>query len=1165
MKLGSFMFSMLLVFAFIHPYQFVSSANVESATGLNIKQRNPVVNEGKQIKLTALDRNGNQVNDIVWSSGSPDIAQVEPKTGVVSGIKQGFATITAQQGNNSVSVFVVVAKVRSVTGAKVPGDTKADSNGHIYISNPLQNVILSASNTITSSIEIFAGKDKVSGLKNGDRKNSLFAGPTSISIDNTAEGGIYVADTLNHSIRKIDFHNQVETLLGTGAPGLPNFDAEGLANTQSVRLNAPQGVASDNAGNLFIADTDNQAIYYFDRVSKQLALFAGEPGQIGKNDGLGSQAHFQHPTSLNLSSDGKILVVADQYNNRVRVIEVTKDRQGKVTGNVSTLGVAANYTTSNQKELVFDAPSAVGIDGVGNIYVVDNTGVNVVTHPFDNQLQVVALAQPGESFGKASSLYIQNNQTFVLDSQASNEADAIKVVSVGAPEIDSVTPNIININKITPVVVTGKNFAPETVATFGGVSVDIKVVSATEIQFQAPTQIVPGIKTLSLATRGGVAQREVGFLATPANQLNSGQVTTVVGGTIFTGDGGSAINAQVTAINKIKLDSLGNIFISDVTNVRRIDKQNGIITTVAGKGVSTNDNVPATTAMIAPIGLALDGKGNLLIGDKLTSSIRSVSLATGIINTLVTKEQLKPFLESPNVTDNSLSMTFDQNNNLLFTLGNRVLKRDSQSGQLSLVAGTGKVGFLDNVLAINAQLSAPSDVVVDQNNNIYVADTGNNRVRLINNSTSVISTVAGNGDNGQGSQGSLLPPADGQVSTNVTITFPQNITLDVNDNLLIGTFYNGIVGVDLKTGLIKSPKKQQDDTLLPITEIGSKGGLATDGIGAIFFASFGQLNRLEPNQKLIQPIIAGKDVAIEPVIAATLPLTDRFTIDKQDNIYLVNSLRNKITKIDNSTGKISTLLSNNELGFSFLPKEIPVDSKNQLYIFSFSGIMKVDSVTGNLSKVNIKNDNALPKNYGIVGFGIDDKDQMFFNGVSNNTNTIGKLDLKTNKFSVLTTLSSRPAGLFAVAHSGSIYFCDPGENQIRKVDTSSGKVTLYAGKNKSSNDPFSGENGPARQANIGSVQSLGVDQQNNLLIFATANDGTNKVRIWKVNHTNSTISVLTDSQLGYSGDGQSTSKAEIYAQDLMKVNSQGDILFIELFSSIQAGTEEFYGLRLIKH
>jgi hypothetical protein len=62
-----------------------------------IKQRNPVVNEGNQITLTAIDSKGVIAKDIIWSSGSPDIAQVNPNTGEVTGIKQGFATITARQ------------------------------------------------------------------------------------------------------------------------------------------------------------------------------------------------------------------------------------------------------------------------------------------------------------------------------------------------------------------------------------------------------------------------------------------------------------------------------------------------------------------------------------------------------------------------------------------------------------------------------------------------------------------------------------------------------------------------------------------------------------------------------------------------------------------------------------------------------------------------------------------------------------------------------------------------------------------------------------------------------------------------------------------------------------------------------------------------------------
>jgi len=226
-----------------------------------IKQRNPVVNEGNRIILTTIDSNGNNASEgTIWQSGSPDIAQVNPTTGEVSGIKSGFATITARRGEATSSVFVAVAKIKKVKGARVPGDTKLDSQGGVYISNPIQNVILRADDALTAPLELYAGKFRVAGNINGLTKDALFAGPTAIGIDNNTSGGIYIADTLNHSVRKIAFNKQVETILGKGSPGLPLFDANGAASFDEVLLNSPRGVVADGGGNLYIADTDNHAL-----------------------------------------------------------------------------------------------------------------------------------------------------------------------------------------------------------------------------------------------------------------------------------------------------------------------------------------------------------------------------------------------------------------------------------------------------------------------------------------------------------------------------------------------------------------------------------------------------------------------------------------------------------------------------------------------------------------------------------------------------------------------------------------------------------------------------------------------------------------------------------------------------------------------------------------
>ncbi|MBL8196691.1 MAG: Ig-like domain-containing protein, partial [Blastocatellia bacterium] len=215
---------------------------------------NPVVNENNQIQLTATDSSGNTLTDVTFESGSPDVASIDSQ-GMVSGKVQGYATVTARRGNESISIFVTVAKVDSTKGKQASGDTKVDSSGAIYISDPTNHIIFKRESADADAAN-FAGKMGSRGKTDGDALESLFAGPTAVAVDNRSQGGIYIADTLNHSVRRVDFNNKVTTILGTGAPGINTADVTPFSQ---AAFSSPQGIAVNSAGNLFVADTDNHA------------------------------------------------------------------------------------------------------------------------------------------------------------------------------------------------------------------------------------------------------------------------------------------------------------------------------------------------------------------------------------------------------------------------------------------------------------------------------------------------------------------------------------------------------------------------------------------------------------------------------------------------------------------------------------------------------------------------------------------------------------------------------------------------------------------------------------------------------------------------------------------------------------------------------------------
>src|ERR1019366_8977789 len=209
----------------------------------------------------------------------------------------------------------------------------------------------------------------------------------------------------------------------------------------------------------------------------------------------------------------------------------------------------------------------------------------------------------------------------------------------------------------------------------------------------------------------------------------SGVITTVAGGGCCSlGDGGPATSAQLSNPRSVKVDA-GNLYIADTSNARiRVVSSAGIITTLAGNGTSgySGDGGPAINAQLSiPIGLAVDGAGNLYIADTNNQRIRKVAT----------------------------------------------------NGAITTVAGTGSSGFSgDGGPATSAQVNCPDGVAADASGKLYIADTCNSRIRMVS-STGTISTLAGTGNSGYSGDGG--PAIDAQLNS------PQDVIADANGTLYV--------------------------------------------------------------------------------------------------------------------------------------------------------------------------------------------------------------------------------------------------------------------------------------------------------------------------------------------------------------------------------------------
>ncbi|MEI6508750.1 MAG: T9SS type A sorting domain-containing protein [Bacteroidota bacterium] len=287
-------------------------------------------------------------------------------------------------------------------------------------------------------------------------------------------------------------------------------------------------------------------------------------------------------------------------------------------------------------------------------------------------------------------------------------------------------------------------------------------------------------------------------------------ITTIAGGgspSTGVGDGGAATSAYLQKPTSIALDAVGNIYIADMYNnrIRKVNVSTGVITTLAGNGVAgfSGDGGRADSASLDnPFGVAIDTYGNLFISDRMNSRIRKVNMSSGIITTVAGNGYTLYAGDGGAATSASINnqngIAVDAFGNLFIADAgnNRIRKVTASTGIITTVAGNGTYGYSgDGSAATSAKLYSPMGVTIDSYGNLFIADEGNNRIRKVNASTGIITTVAGNGAG--------YFSGDGGRADTTSLKYPYGVTVDANGNLIIADSWNSRVRkVNASTGII---------------------------------------------------------------------------------------------------------------------------------------------------------------------------------------------------------------------------------------------------------------------------------------------------------------------------------------------------------------------------
>lgn len=632
--------------------------------------------------------------------------------------------------------------------------------------------------------------------------------------------------------------------------------------------------------------------------------------------------------------------------------------------------------------------------------------------------------------------------------------------------------------------------------------------------------------------------------------------------TTFAGGGVPAslpgIATSLYGPRSVAVDESGNIYFADGQTILRLDAKTNLVSLAAGngaQGAGGDDGLATNARLYNPVGVAIDAAGTLYIADSDNSLIRKVT--DGVITTIAGNGGLLGD-NGPAIIahlNNPQGLTVDSGGNLYIADQGDNRVRKISGGVITTVAGNGTLGFSgDGGPATNAQLSAPSGVVVDAAGALYISDTANHRIRKV--SDGIITTVAGGGQN----------LGDNGPATSARLSGPQGLAIGPDGDLYIADYGNGRIR-RLSGGVITTVAGSNANLADggPATSAGLSGPLAVafDRDGNFYIADYGN-GRIRKVAGGIITTLAGGDMLGDngPTGNSQLLHPAGIAVHPDGSVYIADGSR--VRRV--SSGVITTVAGTARAGLSGdggpatnaqmdQANGVAIDGAAKLYIAD-SGNGRVRQVSNGVITTLAGGGTSFAESGPATGMAI------FVSGIAadqaGNVFILDSSRVRKIAGGVITTIAGTgkpgfggdggpasgasfnlgaPTGL-AVGPTGDLYIADTYNHRIRRV--SAGIVTTVAGIGTQG---FSGDGGPATNAQLYTPRGLALDSAGNLYISDTGNNRVRKVSGGVI------TTIAGNGTEGFRGDGGLATSAQLDYLAGLAVDPAGNVYAGDVLSN----------------